>query len=323
MSRSHLSDQPIRGHIRTAGFSRVAHGLFLRNTPGISDEDELIRVLLAWLLVLPAGAAFTHVTAARLMGWQLPALPEQVPVFAAVDQRDNRPRRPGLICSRVLRGSPPRLVRGLPVEPAEEVLLRAGRDLGLLDLIIMVDSARRLGDVDADRMESLLRSRRPGVRALRRAWGASRAETASAGESVLRVFDATIDVDTEPQVVLHDHAGNMIGVVDLLVRGTRLVHEYDGAHHRDLRQHRSDLRRDRALARGDYERRGFTLDDLVNHPGVVMHEVDRDLGRAHVRQRLARWRRLLGNSLYSEAGRRRVMNRWQRQMGVTDWSGTA
>jgi hypothetical protein len=54
-----------------------------------------------------------------------------------------------------------------------------------------------------------------------------------------------------------------------------------------------------------------------------MHEIDRELGRPHKLARLTRWRRLVENSLYSEVGRRRVLNRWQRQMGVVDWSRTA
>ena len=107
------------------------------------------------------------------------------------------------------------------------------------------------------------------------------------------------------------------------MKGTRRLHEYDGAVHRDGAQHRNDLRRERGLAGSDYERRGFTLDDLLNHPLVAMHEIDRELGRPHSSPGVTRWRRLVENSLYSEVGRRRVLNRWQRQMGVVDWSRTA
>lgn len=317
------SDLPIRGHIRRTGFRRVSHGLFLPTREDADDDAEFRRDLRAWLLVLPKGAAFTHVTAARLLGWQLPQLPEQVPVFASVSQADERPRRPGLICSRLVHRSPPVLVGGLPVEPAHEVLLRAARDLGLIDLLILLDSARRLGHVDEAAMKELLASRRPGVRNLRQAWALSSAKAESAGETLLRVFDHALDVQVEPQVELFDHAGNPVGVADLLVVGTRSLHEYDGAHHRDGSQHRTDLRRERALSRAEYRRRGFTLDDLLNHAAVVMHEIDRDLDRPHSMARLARWRRLVGNSLYSEAGRRRVMNRWQRAMGVTEWSRPA
>jgi hypothetical protein len=98
---------------------------------------------------------------------------------------------------------------------------------------------------------------------------------------------------------------------------------YDGEHHRGKDQHRTDLRRERGWVGTPYLRRGFTLDDLLNHPAVVMHEIDRSLGRSHRASRLRRWRRLVGNSLYSGQGRERVMNRWRRQQGIIDWAGTA
>lgn len=315
-------DAPIRGHLRTVDVRRVAHGLFVRIKEQPEEDDEFLRDLSAWLLVLPPDAVYTHVTGARVRGWQLPALPEQVPVFAAT-RAETRPRRPGLICSRLVRTTQPVLVTGLPLESAHETLLRAARDLGLLDLLLMVDSARHLGDVDEAAMAELLATRRPGVRLLREAWALSDARAQSAGETLLRAFDHAIDVDVLPQATVHDDVGNPVGMVDLRVVGTAFIHEYDGAHHRRGAQQRTDLRRDRGLSGASYERRGFTLDDLVNHPVVVMHEVDRDLGRPHDLRRLQRWSRLLENSLYSESGRRRVMNRWARAMGTLEWSRTA
>jgi hypothetical protein len=127
-------------------------------------------------------------------------------------------------------------------------------------------------------------------------------------------------VDVEPQVELHDAAGRVIGRADLMVCGTHDLHEYDGAGHRTQTQHRSDLRRERALTQASYIRRGYTLDDLLNHPAVVMHELDRVLGRPHRPERLRRWRRLVELSTYSDSGRERLLNRWRRAMGVTDWS---
>lgn len=315
-------DFPIRGEIRQVGFRRVSHGLFLPVRTGLEPEQEFRRDLKAWLLVLPAEATFTHVTAARLAGWQLPNLPDDVPVFAAVAGDESRPRRPGLICSRLVRPHQPGDV-GLPIDRPEEILLRAARDLGLLDLVIMVDSARHLGHIDDGRMKAVLASRRPGVRVLREAWNLSDARAESGPETVLRMFHVAIDVEVEPQPVLTDARGQVVGRADLLVTGTNRLHEYDGAGHREGTQHQTDLRRERGLAGSDYERRGFTLDDLLNHAFVVMHEMDRDLGRPHKLGRLTRWRRLVENSMYSPVGRERVLNRWRRLMGLRDWSRTA
>ncbi|MBB6625840.1 hypothetical protein H5V45_00770 [Nocardioides sp. KIGAM211] len=316
-------DNPIRGEVRLAAYRRVSHGLSVPKKDGLTDEEEFLRDLRAYLLVLPEGAVFTHVTAARLLGWQLPKLPEQVPVFAAVTGDPSRPRRHGLICSRLVRALAPGWAKGLPVDLAEEILLRMARDLGLLDLVIVIDSARRLGHLDDRRMQALLESGRPGVRMLREAYALSCKKSDSGGESCLRLFHDCLGVAVEPQVDLYDEAGQMLGRADLLVTGTTSVHEYDGEHHRGKGQHRTDLRRERGWTGTAYVRRGFVLDDLLNHPAVAMHEIDRAVGRSHDLQRLARWRRLVDNSLYSERGRERVMNRWRRQTTLVDWSRTA
>lgn len=318
-------DAPLRGEIRSADYRRVSHGLFVRRLPD-QDADqgrEFLRDLRAWLLVLPEDAVFTHVTAARLLGWQLPALPEQVPVFCAVAGDVNRPRRPGLICSRLVRDHEPLQRHGLPIDRPEEILLRCARDLGTLDLMVLIDSARRAGHVDDARMEKLLASRRPGVRALAVAWRRSSARAQSGPETILRAFHDAIHVPVEPQAVIVDDEGRVLAEADLLVIGTTWLHEYDGAHHREGSQQTTDLRRERGLAGSGYRRRGFTLDDLLNHPLVAMHEIDRALSRTHDLRRLTRWRALVDNSLYSETGRQRVLNRWHRAMGVVDWSRTA
>jgi len=158
---------------------------------------------------------------------------------------------------------------------------------------------------------------------LRAAWELSSARAESAGESVLRVFHEAIRVPVEPQVELFSDDGRFLGRGDLLVIGTCSVHEYDGEHHRQKEQHKTDLRRERGWAGTTYVRRGYVLDDLLNHPLVVMHEIDRALGRPHLVSSLERWRRIVDNSLYSERGRQRIMNRWRRQNGIVDWSRTA
>lgn len=312
-------DEPIRGEVRQVGYRRVSHGLYLRILVGLTAAQEFRRDLKAWLLVLPDGAVFTHLTAARLYGWRLPKLPEQVPVFAAVEGDPPRPRRTGLICSRLVRPTRGRTIHGLPVDEPEEVLLRAARDLAVLDLAILIDSARALGHLDPARMCELLASGRPGTRRLRAAWDLSTRLSESAGETVLHVFHRVMDIPVQPQVTLVDDHGRIVGRADLLLTGTNHVHEYDGAVHRDPAQHRRDLRRERGWRGTLYTRAGFTLDDLLNHPLVVMHELDRLLGRPHRMSRLRRWQRMVDESLYSESGRCRVMNRWKRVIGVIDW----
>ena len=157
----------------------------------------------------------------------------------------------------------------------------AARDLGHLDLVVLIDSALALGDIDPDACASCWLRRRPGSarccarrtrvairapsRAVRRCCGCSTTRWTS--RSSRRSTSSTAE-------------GRLLGRADLLVIGTGNVHEYDGSGHRKRDQQRSDLRRERRLAGTPYVRRGFTLDDLLNHPGVVMHELDRALGRS-------------------------------------------
>jgi very-short-patch-repair endonuclease len=246
-----------------------------------------------------------------------------VPVFAAVTGDTTRPRRHGLVCSRLVERQKPVLRHGLPVECAEEILLRAARDLALLDLLILLESALRLGHLDRRRMEALLESRRPGVRMLREAWRRATGKSDSGGETVLQAFHLVMDVPFRPQAELFDDHGQLVAKADIHVLGTNFLHEYDGEHHRRKDQQKVDLRRERGLASSSYVRKGFVLDDLLNHPAVVMHEIDNALDRPHDLRRLRRWRHLVDNSFYSDVGRDRIMNRWRRLSGIIDWAGSA
>ncbi len=309
----------IRGQVRIAGYERVSHGLYQPERSDLSVDQAWLRELAAWLLILPDDAVYTHVTAARLLGWQLPNLPDVVPVFAAV-RGDRRPRRPGLLASRLKNPSGTGMARGLPIDAPEEILLRAARDLSVLDLAIMFDSALRLGHVDPAKLAVIEASGRPGSVRLRHAHSLADPRAESGGETVLRIFHRVMDVPVKPQAPIYDYNGNLIGVVDLLVEGMPRAHEYDGAVHRAGKQHTIDLRRERGWTNSPYVRCGFTLDDLLNHPIVVMHELDRLVGRSHSLRRIRRWRTMVDESLYGERGRLRLMNRWKRIVGVVEWS---
>ena len=313
----------VRGQVRRAGYRRLSHGLYLPLLDGARADEEQLRDLAAWRLVLPEDAVFTHLTAAYLRAWWLPRLPRFVPVFAAMDLRSNRPRRAGLVCSRLDREADTELVRGLPVDASPEVLLRAARDLAVLDLVPMVDSALRNGDATRSELDRICASRRPGVRQLRLASALADPRSESAWESILRLFHHVIEIDAVPQKHILDDTGRFVARVDLWVAGTPFVHEYDGGEHERAPRRTIDLRRARALSDLGISRRGYVADDILNHPLAMLQEMDRELGRPHRPARLARWRRWVAESSYSDAGRRRLQNRWLRRTGITDWSVSA
>jgi hypothetical protein len=140
---------------------------------------------------------------------------------------------------------------------------------------------------------------------------------------MLRLFHAAADIEVVPQANLYDAAGRWVARADLWVPGTPFVHEYDGRHHDRASQRAPDLRRLRQLSDAQFIRRGYVADDMLNHPAAMMQEMDRELGRGHRPAHVARWRRWVAESSYSEAGRRRLQNRWLRRTTPIDWSQTA
>jgi very-short-patch-repair endonuclease len=310
----------IRGQVRRTGFRRLTHGLYLPDSRPWT-RSPLRHELAAITLVLPAGAGYTHLTAAWLRGWWLPALREPPPVFAAAPGSE-RPRRPGLVCSR-LPTTDVETVRGLPCVSAEETLLRAARDLSLLDLVPMVESALRGRDVTRESIESVAAERRPGVRLLREAAARANPRSESPMETCLRLFHELAGIEVTPQFVIRDDAGREVARADLRVNGTPFLHEYDGDVHASRSARARDLRRDRWLIEAGFVRRGFVAEDLFLHPMAVLQELDRAVGRPHRPRRLSIWRRLVAESAYSEAGRARLHRRWWNPGGLVDWSRTA
>ena len=292
-----------RGRIRRVGWTSVTPGAHVA-----AQQPELVDLLRAWRLVLPQSAAFTHLTAAELRGWWLPARVPH-PVFASVPRHDRHPQRRGLRLDRSV-ATAAELCRGLPVTTAAETLLACARDLDLLDLVPMADSALRAGHVDREELRELATGRRPGTRMLRRVLPLLDPRSESPWESVMRVLHVAAGVRVEPQHVVRDAAGGFVGRADLWLVGTRRLHEYDGEVHRDPDTHRSDLDRDRRLVEAGWQRCGYTAAEVLRRGGSIIASADAVLGRGWNPDRLAAWRALVRASLYGAEGRAGARRRW-------------
>lgn len=279
--------------------------------PDRTGLRELRADLLAWQVVLPAETVFTHLTAARVLGLWLPSMPDGLPVFASVPQGVQPPRRRELRVSRISRPLPPLVVAGVRVAPPAEILLACARDLGVLDLVLLLDCALRRGLVSSGQVAEVGRHGRPGSPTLRAALALADRRSESPWESVLRVFHVLCEVPVEPQHVIVDEWGVFVARADLWLRGTRTIHEYDGAVHRDRRTHVQDLARDRALANAGWTRRGYTARDLLREGEVMLREADTAIGRAHDRGRLEPWLTMLRASLFTSEVRARLSARWR------------
>lgn len=310
--------QVVVGRRRGPRWHRVAHGVH-RSVGARPDGDggqatrgraERLADLRAWQEVLPPSGCFTHLTAAEVHGLWLPPLPARLPVFASLPAGSDRPRRPGLRISRLSVATEPEVVAGVRVAPVPELLLACARDLGMLDLVVLADSALRTGGCSPGEVLAVAGPGRRGAPALRAALRHVDARAESPWESVLRMFHVLCDAPVEPQVEVYDGRGVFVARGDLHLVGTRILHEYDGAVHRERRTHVRDLERDRALVNSGWVRRGYTSADLLGHAHVMLREVDAALGRPHDPARLEPWRQALRESLFSPSGRARLCARW-------------
>jgi very-short-patch-repair endonuclease len=293
--------QFVQGRERSRTWRRVAYGLYV---PMSGHGEAYLHALASQL---HKGAGFTHLTAARLRGWWLPPLPAGLPEFAAQNNR-NRPRRAEL---RIIRTTPePEIarIRGLPIVSSLDVLLALSRHLGLLDVVVLVDAALHLGDLNGNELALGLAARRHGVRLLRRAACLADGRSESPFETLLRVLHVVCGIPVVPQYELVDD-GRFIARLDLRLLGHQVAHEYDGASHRERDQHRADLRRDRDINGAGWIRRGYTDLEVLHRPVEILRDADDVLGRRHDPAQLDVWYALLRESCFTAAGRARLLRR--------------
>jgi hypothetical protein len=293
-------DAVVRGRPRAKHWVRVGHGVY--RTEDATD-------LHAWQSTLPPSGRFTHLTAAAVLGWALPPLPDALPVFSAVNRTDSRPQRAGLRVTRNESAAPARVLLDLRIDPPTEILLACARDLGVLDLVVLADSALRAGHVTVSELSSAAAARRRGAPALRAALDLVDHRAESPYETLLRVLHLSCGVHVEPQYELRDDRGDLIARADLWLRGTCALHEYDGGDHLDVRRQRKDLARARRIGNHDWVRRGYTARDVLHQGVSILRDADLSLERPHDPSRIRRWHALLAASLFSSSGRAALESR--------------
>ena len=300
-------EAPVRGRAPDKDWNRIARGLWAPPAEAVSLREQLN----AWSLVLPPASAFTHLTAAELYTWWLPASPPH-PVFAAMRRSDPRPRHPGLLVCRHPTSFGFTVQGGLRVTTPAETILAAARDLGVLDLVVLGDSALRLGHVTRTELEICAEHRRRGAPLLREVIPLLDKRSESAWESIMRVLQQAAEIPVEPQHPVHDASGRFLARADFWVVGTRRLHEYDGGDHRTPEVQDDDLRRARPLTAADWQRYGFTSRHLRNEPASFIRETDQLLGRPWDAARLRAWEDLLNASMLRRPGRSRALAHWRR-----------
>jgi hypothetical protein len=188
-------------------------------------------------------------------------------------------------------------VHGVRVSPPAETLLACARDLGLLDVVVLGDAAAHAGHVSRVELLAAARQRRRGAPLLRRAIPLMDGRAESIYEGLLRLLHEVCRVPVEPQYA------------DLRIIGTNRLPEYDGEDHLHRLRQRRDLRRAGRIADAGFERRGYTMEDVLFAGSSILRDADRALGRPHEPERIAAWHDLLRDSLFSATGRHRLARR--------------
>ncbi len=308
-----LRDAPVlglsRGVLRGRRWRPISQGLY---EDARLDPDERRR-LAALAKVLPANAAWSHLTGARLLQMWLTQLPASVPATATIQPGQTRPEREGLYVTRSrARSFAPLDVDGLPVVPPPLLLGQLAEDLSLLDLVVAVDAALHLRWCTAEDIVDAVLPGQRGARNLLAAAALADGRSESPWETVLRLFHCWCGFTVEPQHSVRDSDGNTVARADLWIVGTRRLAEYDGADHRDRDRHRADLARDKTLARLGLERYGYTANEIVRRPTRVLRDAEEALGLAHEPRRLSRWLVEHRRSSLSADGRLQLAHRLRR-----------
>lgn len=248
--------------------------------------------------------SLTHLLGAAARGWWTPPLHPSMLTCLTQTWAAAPPERRGVRAYRHRQIPDFDVLDGLRVAPASEILLTCARELGRLDMVVLVDGAIQAGTEPAEILSSARRFR--GAPALRRAMRFADPRSESPWETVLRMFHASVGVRVESQRPIHDSAGEFLGRADLWVRGTHALHEYDGGHHLSVSQQRDDLRRLRAFTNAGWDRRGYTSHDLVVGYRSILRDCDLALGQRGSTARLATWEQLLAESLFTAGGQYRL-----------------
>jgi hypothetical protein len=315
-----------RGRRRHAAWRTVGRGLHRYPSPeppgGATAEelaearrDALLADLWAWSPILRPTACFTHLTSAEARGWWLPPLPE-VPVWIAQITGQNPTTRCGARVVRTRAIPTSDRIAGLPVAVPAETLVTCAQDLGLLDLVVLLDCALHRQEVTSAAVAAVAAERRRGAPLLRQAIELADNRSESPWESLLRLLHVTCGVAVEPQREFHDR-GRFVARGDLWVVGTNLLQEYDGGEHRKAERHRFDLERDRRIADAGLVRRGYTAPDLTRHPQDILAPAYATLGRPFHMGILDPWWPLWEASCFSPQGRQRLSRRLARRQTRT------
>lgn len=257
----------------------------------MADEPrDLTFMLRADRLILPAGAAVSHVTGLRLHGVEIG---DSSPRHWSTNLPAKR-RAKDIVLHRRQAPLRPVVVDGIPVLPAHRCLVDAAISLGHLDIVQAADALVAAGLMTPEGFAAYVWARHlHGVQRSRADSGFVRERVDSFRETALRLVLVLSGLpEPEVNVDIHDAIGTQLGRGDLVLRSWKIVMEYDGWYHdRTAAQRRKDIMRREALEADGWLVLVFVSGDL-DHPANLIGRAWRALvsrGYAGSPPRFAPW----------------------------------
>jgi hypothetical protein len=244
----------------------------LRPTRGVRSDrplETLAELARAVSLVLPSDIAFSHATAAQLMGLPLPRRHEDRTLHIMRDSGVARVRRPECRPHRGLESRRMETARGLPVVSACDTWCDLGEVLGLDELIVLGDQvARRSRSVEPLAAALARRVRPRGALRLREALTWIRVGSDSPMETRVRLMFVRAGLpEPELNATITDEHGGFLARGDFVWRRQRVIGEYQGAaHFADFDRGDDDISRRLLAEDGAWKYIEVTKRDYVN-PG--------------------------------------------------------
>lgn len=269
---------PTKRQASGPGWIRTSHGF---HVPAGTDRDRPEQRILEQSVRLPPGGAVTGWAACRL--WQATFFDG-----LAADRRTRLPVPLALGTGGNVRADD-RVVLTRDPLPRDEVVVRHGIPC-VRPLRAAYDAMRLAGD-DREAVVALdmaaaaelcspagiaayarARPRRRGTTSVLRAVGLASEHSRSPNETRLRlvwVLDAGLPADVLVDCPVHDRAGRLLGIADLLDPVAGLAVEFDGAEHRGATRQTRDVAKDEAFRSHGLELTRVTGLDLPHRDRVV------------------------------------------------------
>ena len=278
-----------KGRLRSSGLVHPTRGGYCTSPP-----DDLLHRARVWAVAMPDARAFSHVTAALIHGLPLTRRLEELALAGTLHVMartpDGRTDRPGVTGHRGLELRAVDLVDGLWVTSLADTwcdLATLGpRVLSVDDLVVIGDHVVRILDEGSDVVVRPGSSTSPGVRALHQALGQRvrprgkvllrqaldliRPRVKSPMESRSRLMFVRAGFpEPEVNISITDDLGEWLAEGDLVWRDKRVVGEYQGAVHGEIKQRSADSARGHLLRRHGWTVEELFADDVFRTPRRV------------------------------------------------------